>query len=146
MTISPQIDFCCFRSATHIALTQFYKLGTFFTAMMPLMSSFCCLKIGDIYVLYRSRDMANYQLQVGNRWTAGLCLGSTIFYSVFNNFPSVYYSTCCMHAMDVVSAVCEPPCMNGGYCSGPNQCSCTLGYIGRHCQIRKYIHDVAKHS
>jgi len=40
--------------------------------------------------------------------------------------------------MNNVAAVCEPRCMNDGYCSAPNQCSCTLGYIGRHCQIRKY--------
>ena len=43
------------------------------------------------------------------------------------------------------TAVCEPRCMNGGYCAAPNQCSCTLGYIGKHCQIRKCrLHDVAK--
>jgi len=39
--ISPQIDFCCLRSATHIALTQFYKRGSclniIFAVLLPIL-------------------------------------------------------------------------------------------------------------
>lgn len=32
-------------------------------------------------------------------------------------------------------AVCVIPCMNGGTCTGSNSCSCSLGFIGKYCQI-----------
>ena len=39
-----------------------------------------------------------------------------------------------------LAAVCEQRCMNAGYCSAPNQCTCALGYVGKYCQIRKYVY------
>ena len=37
-----------------------------------------------------------------------------------------------------MAAVCDLRCMNGGHCAAPDQCSCTFGYIGKHCHIGKY--------
>lgn len=38
------------------------------------------------------------------------------------------------------SAVCDPQCMNGGICIGPDACDCSgTGYVGQYCEIRKFI-------
>ena len=31
-------------------------------------------------------------------------------------------------------AVCDPECQNGGTCSAPSTCVCTIGYVGDYCQ------------
>uniref|UniRef100_A0A8D0HRL3 EGF like domain multiple 7 n=1 Tax=Sphenodon punctatus TaxID=8508 RepID=A0A8D0HRL3_SPHPU len=49
--------------------------------------------------------------------------------------------TCCpgwrrpnVHASSCSTAVCRPPCQNGGRCSAPNRCTCPLGWTGKFCQ------------
>nr|XP_056716183.1 epidermal growth factor-like protein 7 [Euleptes europaea] len=32
------------------------------------------------------------------------------------------------------TAICQPPCQNGGKCSFPNKCTCPAGWTGRCCQ------------
>ena len=41
------------------------------------------------------------------------------------------------------TATCRPPCEHGGTCLTPNQCGCTQGYSGDHCERGKnsYIAD-----
>lgn len=31
-------------------------------------------------------------------------------------------------------AICDPPCLNGGQCDGPNRCKCTAEYTGTQCE------------
>lgn len=37
-----------------------------------------------------------------------------------------------------LQGICEPRCMNGGRCVGPNVCSCPSGWGGKRCNTRKY--------
>lgn len=38
------------------------------------------------------------------------------------------------------TAVCDPPCLNGGTCASPKVCSCPSGqYNGSQCQTRKML-------
>ena len=37
----------------------------------------------------------------------------------------------------IATAVCDPPCLNGGQCDGPNQCTCTAEYTGSQCEEGK---------
>ncbi|XP_029326932.1 epidermal growth factor-like protein 8 [Mus caroli] len=32
-------------------------------------------------------------------------------------------------------AVCSKPCLNGGVCTGPDQCECAPGWGGKHCHV-----------
>ncbi|XP_041914264.1 epidermal growth factor-like protein 7 isoform X1 [Alosa sapidissima] len=53
--------------------------------------------------------------------------------------PSLYYPECCpgwqrFHSHNCNQAVCVQSCLNGGTCHRPNQCSCPVGWKGRHCQ------------
>lgn len=34
--------------------------------------------------------------------------------------------------------VCDPLCQNGGNCTSPGQCRCTLGWEGNHCEQGMY--------
>ena len=34
---------------------------------------------------------------------------------------------------NVMSAICDPGCENGGTCSAPDECSCTAGWSGDTC-------------
>jgi hypothetical protein len=43
-----------------------------------------------------------------------------------------------------IAAVCEPSCLHGGRCVGPNQCDCTTEWTGEYCHIRK--HYLKMHS
>ena len=36
---------------------------------------------------------------------------------------------------ECVIAVCDPPCLNGGYCYGPGLCACPEGTEGSRCEI-----------
>jgi hypothetical protein len=38
------------------------------------------------------------------------------------------------------TAVCDPPCLNGGVCSRPGVCSCPSGFLQPRCS-RKYLTD-----
>uniref|UniRef100_A0A8C3XNT5 EGF-like domain-containing protein n=1 Tax=Chelydra serpentina TaxID=8475 RepID=A0A8C3XNT5_CHESE len=40
---------------------------------------------------------------------------------------------------EMLSGVCDPMCMNGGRCVGPNICSCPSGWRGKQCNTRKYL-------
>ena len=33
------------------------------------------------------------------------------------------------------TALCTPPCQNGGICKSPNKCLCVPGYLGSTCNI-----------
>jgi len=49
---------------------------------------------------------------------------------------SVYYSNLLFpHA-----AVCSPQCKNGGTCVAPEQCHCTPGWSGDHCNDGMHMH------
>ena len=38
-----------------------------------------------------------------------------------------------------ISVECDPECLNGGVCVGPNICNCTgTGFTGDICQIREF--------
>ena len=41
----------------------------------------------------------------------------------------------------LLSAICNPPCSNGGSCTKPNTCSCQSGYYGRGCQTSELEHN-----
>jgi hypothetical protein len=64
--------------------------------------------------------------------------------AIYNN------SICTVHTLlpFVLSAVCHPPCKNGGLCMRNNVCSCPGGYTGKRCQTSKkplkYLHDTRK--
>lgn len=32
-------------------------------------------------------------------------------------------------------AICSKPCLNGGVCTGPDQCECAPGWAGKHCHV-----------
>lgn len=32
-------------------------------------------------------------------------------------------------------AICSKPCLNGGVCTGPEQCECAPGWAGKHCHV-----------
>lgn len=32
-------------------------------------------------------------------------------------------------------AICSKPCLNGGVCTGPDQCECAPGWGGKHCHV-----------
>ncbi len=55
--------------------------------------------------------------------------------NVFYRNGSVFISLLCF------SAVCSPPCKNGGQCMRNNVCSCPEGYTGKRCQKSKKIID-----
>ncbi len=38
-----------------------------------------------------------------------------------------------------ISAVCSPPCSNGGQCVFPDECRCTSGWQGDTCTTRNRI-------
>lgn len=38
-----------------------------------------------------------------------------------------------MHVFTDNTAICDPACLNGGRCHGPNQCTCTAEYTGSQC-------------
>lgn len=41
-------------------------------------------------------------------------------------------------------AICSKPCLNGGVCTGPDQCECAPGWGGKHCHVGEqdghYLH------
>ena len=41
----------------------------------------------------------------------------------------------------LLSAICNPPCSNGGRCTKPNTCSCQSGYNGMGCQAGELEHN-----
>ena len=42
----------------------------------------------------------------------------------------------------IITAVCDPPCLNGGICTSPNTCQCSSGWSGNACQRGAYIVDL----
>lgn len=54
-------------------------------------------------------------------------------YVIYNN------GICNIHRLlpCVLSAICHPPCKNGGHCMRNNVCTCREGYTGRRCQKSK---------
>lgn len=56
---------------------------------------------------------------------------------VENHTYSVSYLYCAYHLEPLLdTAVCAPPCENGGHCALPNQCECTTGWTGAQCGER----------
>lgn len=39
----------------------------------------------------------------------------------------------------LISAICQPPCQNGGRCLRPGSCVCPTGYAGTYCQYQAYV-------
>lgn len=37
--------------------------------------------------------------------------------------------------MNIFLAICKIPCKNNGKCIKPEQCTCTVGYTGKHCEL-----------
>ena len=45
---------------------------------------------------------------------------------------------CCYHALILLfTAVCNSPCQNGGTCTGPDTCTCAVGWTGMKCEAGK---------
>ncbi len=62
---------------------------------------------------HHGRDTIVKQVMLRSRITS---LG----YSYMYNYPT---------------AVCDPPCKNGGTCASPGQCSCPTGWTGDQCEL-----------
>ena len=43
------------------------------------------------------------------------------------------------------TAICNPVCLNGGRCDGPNQCTCTAEYTGSQCGEGKLDHSITRY-
>lgn len=37
--------------------------------------------------------------------------------------------------LNIFLAICQIPCKNNGKCVKPEQCTCTVGYTGKHCEL-----------
>ena len=87
------------------------------------MSSFYLLIACHIPALFSTK----YILKILDCFT--LLLKTKCYYEPHNVAGLLLYIILCL----IISAVCTPPCLNGGICSQPDTCTCVEGWSGSTC-------------
>lgn len=88
---------------------------------------YCCQSLDQFFSHILTNQTLNYGLdyQTAKTWIY-------LLYPVgLNKSKAVPYS----HSS---TGVCEPVCMNGGRCVGPDVCDCASGWRGKRCDKREY--------